>query len=48
LAKASIEERKITQKELKGDANFSQVSFAFSFIKRAIDIAAKPENKTKY
>lgn len=48
LAKASIEERKITKMELKGDANFKQVSHAFTFIRRAIEIAAKPENKTKY
>jgi hypothetical protein len=48
LAKASIEERKITKMELKGDSNFAQVSHAFSFIKRAIEIAAKPENKSKY
>lgn len=48
LAKASIEERQIKKQELKGDANFNQVSRAFSFVKRAIDIAAKPENKAKY
>lgn len=45
LAKASIEERKVKKKELKGDENFEQVNYAFSFVKRAIEIAAKPENK---
>ena len=37
-------ERKIKKMELKGDENFKQVTLAFSYIKRAIDIAAKPEN----
>jgi hypothetical protein len=48
LAKAAIEERKVTAQGLKGDANFEQVRHAFSFVKRAIEIAAKPENKAKY
>lgn len=48
LAKATIEERKIKQLELKGDQNFEQVAHAFSFVRRAIEIAAKPENKAKY
>lgn len=48
LAKASIEERKIRERELKGDENFNQVNQAFSFVKRAIEIAAKAENKAKY
>jgi hypothetical protein len=34
--------------EIKGDENFKQVNLAFSYIKRALDIASKPENKMKY
>lgn len=48
LAKSSIEERKVKKNELKGDDNLNQVLHAFSFIKQALDIAAKAENKTKY
>ena len=48
LAKAAIEERKIKKMELKGDANFDQINHAFNFVKRAIEIAAKPENENKY
>ena len=48
LAKSSIEERKIREGEMKGDANFDQINHSFSFIKRAIEIAAKAENKSKY
>lgn len=48
LAKATIEERKIKKMELKGDDNFKQVNLAFSYIKRAIEIAARGDNRAKY
>jgi hypothetical protein len=33
---------------MKGEENLKQVQFAYTFIKRVIDIATKPENKLKY
>ena len=33
---------------MKGDDNLTQVLHSFSFIRRAIDIVVKPENKLKY
>lgn len=34
--------------DLKGNNNLDKVNYAFSFVKRAIDIAIKAENKVKY
>ena len=48
FAKSTVEERKVKQLFLKGDANLKQIIHAFSFIKKALEIAAKPENKIKY
>jgi len=36
------------KKELKAEEALKQLQLAFTFIKRAIDIAVKPENKAKY
>jgi len=33
---------------LKAEDNLKQVMLAFSYIRRGIDIATKPENKAKY
>ena len=33
---------------LKGDDNLKQVLQSYTYVKRAIDIAIKPENKLKY
>ena len=48
LSKATIEHRKVTKLDLQGEANFNQVNHAFSFVKKAIEIAARAENKQKY
>ena len=48
LAYATVEERKISQQSIKAEDNLKQVLLAFSYIRRAIDIATKAENKVKY
>jgi hypothetical protein len=48
LAYATVEERKVLQLGLKAEDNLKQVLLAFQYVRRAIDIATKPENKQKY
>ena len=48
LAQATLEERRITKENMKGDEGIKQILHAYSFIKRALDIITRPENKVKY